>query len=103
MKDEIKELLAKYWSMMADHEPEGWPAIQMKEVTALCDEIERLSPAFEIGENVGVDAESGTFEGQVVSWSEHKTIGRQYAVYAQYPHGREAMWFPEDKLYKLGG
>lgn len=25
-----------------DHKPEGWPAVQMREITALCDEIERL-------------------------------------------------------------
>lgn len=26
----------------ADHEPDGWPAVKMKQVSALCDEIERL-------------------------------------------------------------
>lgn len=25
-----------------DHEPDGWPAIRMRQVSALCDEIERL-------------------------------------------------------------
>ena len=25
------------------HKPDGWPAIQMRDITALCDEIERLS------------------------------------------------------------
>jgi len=28
--------------MEIDHDPEGWPAIQMYYVTALCDEIELL-------------------------------------------------------------
>jgi hypothetical protein len=25
-----------------DHEPDGWPAVRMRQVSALCDEIERL-------------------------------------------------------------
>ena len=25
-----------------DHEPEGWPAVRMRQVSALCDEVERL-------------------------------------------------------------
>ena len=25
-----------------DHEPDGWPAIQMRQISALCDEIDRL-------------------------------------------------------------
>ena len=26
----------------ADHKPEDWPAVQMKQISALCDEIDRL-------------------------------------------------------------
>lgn len=25
-----------------DHEPEGWPAVKMRQISALCDEIDRL-------------------------------------------------------------
>ena len=25
-----------------DHEPDGWPGVRMRQVSALCDEIERL-------------------------------------------------------------
>jgi hypothetical protein len=26
-----------------DHEPDGWPAVRMRQVSALCDEIEQLT------------------------------------------------------------
>lgn len=29
-------------SLEADHAPDGWPAVQMKQISALCDEVERL-------------------------------------------------------------
>ena len=25
-----------------DHEPDGWPAVRMRQISALCDEIDRL-------------------------------------------------------------
>lgn len=25
-----------------DHDPDGWPAVRMREISALCDEVERL-------------------------------------------------------------
>jgi len=31
-----------YRGLSADHEPHGWPGIRMREITALCDEIESL-------------------------------------------------------------
>lgn len=34
--------LTPYKLLKADHEPEGWPAIQMRDVTALVGEIEQL-------------------------------------------------------------
>lgn len=30
-----------------DHEPEGWPAIRMRQISALCDEIDRLRAAIQ--------------------------------------------------------
>ena len=38
----IDDLLEFVESLATDHKPEGWPAIQMQEVTALADEIKRL-------------------------------------------------------------
>lgn len=36
----INNLTEKFRTMEIDHDPDGWPAVQMKEVTALCDTIE---------------------------------------------------------------
>jgi len=44
MENSIEDILIDCWRLMEDHEPEGWPAIQMKTVTALCDEVRRLTP-----------------------------------------------------------
>lgn len=41
-REMINELLARMRLLETDHAPEGWPAVQMKDITALCDEIERL-------------------------------------------------------------
>ena len=38
----IKEIIEGCRLMEADHTPDGWPAIRMETVTALCDEMERL-------------------------------------------------------------
>ena len=38
----IDDLLARMRLFEVDHKSEGWPAVQMREITALCDEIERL-------------------------------------------------------------
>lgn len=35
-----------------DHEPDGWPAVRMRQITALCDEIDRLRYQVEIGKQV---------------------------------------------------
>lgn len=39
----INELISNCRLLETDHYPDGWPAIRMKDVTALCDEIERLT------------------------------------------------------------
>lgn len=36
------DIVEQMRSFESDHEPDGWPAIQMKQVSALCDEIDRL-------------------------------------------------------------
>lgn len=38
----IDDLLKFVESLATDHKPDGWPAIQMQEVTALADEVKRL-------------------------------------------------------------
>ena len=38
----IDDLLELAESLAIDHKPEGWPAIQMHEITALADEVRRL-------------------------------------------------------------
>lgn len=40
-----RDLVAHMRSFEADHEPDGWPAVRMREISALCDEIERLRAA----------------------------------------------------------
>ena len=39
------KLTEKMRLLEADHSPDGWPAVQMRDVTALVDEIERLTVA----------------------------------------------------------
>jgi hypothetical protein len=36
------DIVQKMRGFEADHKPEGWPAVQMKQISALCDEIDRL-------------------------------------------------------------
>jgi hypothetical protein len=36
------DLLARMRGFEVDHEPDGWPGIRMREVSALCDELEAL-------------------------------------------------------------
>ncbi|MFA7290922.1 MAG: hypothetical protein WC023_01615 [Rhodocyclaceae bacterium] len=36
------DLVAEMRGFEIDHEPEGWPAVKMRQISALCDEIERL-------------------------------------------------------------
>jgi hypothetical protein len=39
------DLLARMRVLEIDHDPDGWPAVKMRDVSALCDEIERLRAA----------------------------------------------------------
>ncbi len=40
---DLNELINRILTVMPeDHEPEGWPAVRMRELTALADEIQRL-------------------------------------------------------------
>jgi hypothetical protein len=42
MKTDIEEILTYCRGLPIDHEPDGWPAIQMRDLTALVDEVDRL-------------------------------------------------------------
>ena len=39
------DIVARLASMSADHGPDGWPAVRMREITALCEEVTRLRAA----------------------------------------------------------
>ena len=39
---ELQELVDFLRGLAKDHEPHGWPAVQMRQITALVDEIDRL-------------------------------------------------------------
>lgn len=39
---DLDDLLRRMRVLAVDHEPDGWPAVQMRDITALCDEVERL-------------------------------------------------------------
>lgn len=38
----MSDLVSEMRGFEVDHTPDGWPAIRMHEVSALCDEVERL-------------------------------------------------------------
>ena len=44
MSDPI-DIVARLSGMSADHGPDGWPAVQMRDITALCEEVTRLRAA----------------------------------------------------------
>lgn len=43
---EIENIIEMCRVMAEDHEPDGWPAVQMKTIAALCDEVQRLQLAY---------------------------------------------------------
>lgn len=38
----MKDIVAEMRGFEIDHDPDGWPGIRMRQVSALCNEIERL-------------------------------------------------------------
>lgn len=42
---ELSELLGRMRTLVADHAPDGWPAVRMRDLTALCDAIISLGTA----------------------------------------------------------
>ena len=57
-----RDLVANMRVLEADHEPDGWPAVRMSTISALCDEIERLRAAL-----ASRDEASQQPQGQAVS------------------------------------
>jgi len=44
--EKTADLIKRMEMLAADHEPDGWPAVQMKDIAALCEEIKRLKGRF---------------------------------------------------------
>lgn len=42
------DIVAEMRGYESDHEPDGWPAVRMRQISALCDEVERLREALQI-------------------------------------------------------
>jgi hypothetical protein len=43
MSPDIRTLIDRMRAWELDTTPDGWPAVQMRDITALCDEVERLN------------------------------------------------------------
>jgi len=44
-------------ALETDHEPEWWPAVQMRDISALCDQIEAVAKYQDVCPNCGWTAE----------------------------------------------
>ena len=40
--DDYQELIERLRSFEIDHEPDGWPGVRMRQISAMCDAIESL-------------------------------------------------------------
>lgn len=61
------ELIARLRSFETDHKPEGWPAIQMRDVSALLDAIDAL-----IAERDALQAQLAAAQGQIYEGNDVK-------------------------------
>ena len=41
------KLVKRMRSLEADHEPDGWPAVRMRDITALCDAVDTLQQRYD--------------------------------------------------------
>ena len=57
-----------------DHEPDGWPAVRMSQITALCDEIDMLRSFLATIRDTGMTAEDA---------AEHAAIALTHNALAQ--------------------
>ena len=45
--DKLESLIKRCRLLEIDHKPDGWPAIQMQDVSMLCDAVENAIPALD--------------------------------------------------------
>lgn len=100
MTTELETVVMRCRTLEIDHSPDGWPAIQMKDISALCDAIEKDESIFKyrIGQEVIVKLSGDDYTGKIVSRLESHTGGIRYAVYAKYKHATEGYWFSEREI-----
>lgn len=48
MKTKTNQLIKRMRNLEINHDPDGWPAVQMKDITKLCDIIEGIIPALDL-------------------------------------------------------
>ena len=53
-------LISNLRALESDHEPEGWPAVQMKEISKLCEVVENIVPALDL-------LQSKLYQGAMIS------------------------------------
>ena len=74
-----QELIERMRVLEIDHEPNGWPAIQMRDISAMCDAIESL-----LAENERLKAELAKYrDAPVVAWG-HYDYAEKTADYLQH-------------------
>ena len=61
---DYRELIERLRSFEIDHEPDGWPGVRMRQISAMCDSIESL-----LAENERLKVELAKYlDAPVVAW-----------------------------------
>ena len=72
--DDYQELIERLRGFEIDHSPDGWPAIRMREISAMCDAIESL-----LAENERLKAELAKYrDAPVVAYRHLMEDGWEY-------------------------
>lgn len=50
---DLAELLGRMRLLAMDHDPDGWPAVRMRDITALCDAIVQLNTSASVQVKLG--------------------------------------------------
>ena len=102
-----RDLVANMRALEADHEPDGWPAVRMKEISALCDEIERLRAALASRDEAAQQplraAEAARqLEFSMTSWA---SLKHRHCAYIERLEQQQAGAVDEvsDELVSVGG
>ena len=99
---QVQRIVSRMRLLEKDHSHDGWPAVQMKDISALCDLLEDLDIfKFSLREKVKVVLAGRKYIGTVHSRLQSHTVGNQYAVWSKYKHGTEAYWFSEREISKV--